>query len=288
MKIDQNWYQTYSVVYGIDKDKGTANLTNRYAMGVEISIDDLIEGRNNLATSKLKNQAIFIENRDEIRRIDAEMVMKAARIGIESFIKHANNPRMTNFGISALEKWESLLTAKSKQSWIKLFGEPKHLVEALYYTNYWIVNNTDGFALRKKYAQFLKKIGTIIDEPLLLNACVLFEKSSVLWGRLADEALTSEVPEFRKIKELILECNTGIITGELLHNEYIKKLDEIRGLKKEAIVAIDWSEQQRVEHFRRLAEIVSEIKMMELEALSVLEKAVQSSRWDEYSSGVWK
>jgi hypothetical protein len=288
MKIDQNWYQTYSVVYDIDKDKGTANLTNRYAMGVEISLDDLIEGRNNLATSKLKNQAIFIGNRDEVRKINAETVMKAGRVGIVSFIKHANNPRMTNFGISALEKWESLLTAKSKQSWIKLFGEPKHLVEALYYTNYWIVNNTDGFALRKKYAQFLKKIGTIINEPLLLNASELFEKSSILWGKLADEALTSEVPEFRKIKELILECNSGIITGKLLHNEYIKKLDEIRELKKDAIEAIDWSEQQKIEHFGRLAEIVSEIKMMELEALSVLEKAVQSSRWDEYSSGVWK
>jgi hypothetical protein len=86
---------------------------------------------------------------------------------------------------SSLDRWKTSLTSSNKQSFGKIFYNNRHLVNALYYTYYWIVQNTDGYALRHSYSRFLNTAGQIIDEPLLLAAGGLYEKSGLIWRQIA-------------------------------------------------------------------------------------------------------
>ncbi|WP_163098999.1 BtrH N-terminal domain-containing protein [Peribacillus alkalitolerans] len=278
--IVQAGYPVYTIVNEIDKVKGTATVVHRFSEPVQVQLEDLIEGRYNLATSKLINQAVLIKEPAEFLAIDEERIILAAKKGIELTIKHANNPRMSNFGITALDKWIERLTMKGKQGWMKLFSKPHQFIDALYYSFKYIVFNTDGSAFRKAYSTFLKFVGEKLENHLLLEASDAFEESSILWGKLANASLPNEVEAFGNIKELFYDLNNKILVGETNHKSFITTLREIRENKREAATTFHWEDEMKMAHLSNMKEILTQIREKEAFALQKLEQAVQSESWE--------
>lgn len=280
--ITKNGYQTYGLVLEINTNTGLVKIALRKEEPLEISIEDLILGRDHLATRKVINQSIFLKG--AAVEMTAKKIAAAARAGIETSIKSAHNPRMSNFGITALDRWMTSLTSSSKQSFGRLFYNTKHLVNALYYTYYWIVQNTDGYALRSSYARFLHQIGTLINEPLLVETSSLYEKSGHIWRQIAEDSLNSDYPEFRLMKDKFQELNEYFYCQRFNLEEYKKMTAEILDLKAEASEHLEFSEAVRKELFFHLAGLIEEIKRLETSALLNLEQALHSKKWEDYLS----
>ncbi|RCW44969.1 DUF4872 domain-containing protein [Paenibacillus prosopidis] len=279
--LQENGYPIYCIVYGLERETGTAKLAFRYSDGITISIEQLMEGRSRLSTAKLVNQALFIPDAsyEEAAKVTMETIIAASKQGIERCLAHAHSTRMANFGISALYKWETRLTAGDKQSWIRLFEAPKHWSKALYSTVRHIVHNTDGSAFRPAYAAFLNQVGTLIDEPLLNECGERFEKTGALWRQLADLALPDEADAAKALKALIIDTEQLIRNGGMQHADYVQRLDGMSKQRKEMEQAADWKTEQKKEHFMAMSRIVGQIAAQEKEALDVLQAALQSARW---------
>ncbi|MGG4491473.1 BtrH N-terminal domain-containing protein [Metabacillus idriensis] len=281
--ISPNGYQIYGLVTDINKETGIVKIALQKNIPIEISIEDLILGRDHLATRKIINQSIFLKEPAD-QDLSLKNIIAAARTGIETGINSANNPRMSNFGITALDRWKTSLTTSNKQSFDKIFYNTSHLVNALYYTYYWIVENTDGYALRRSYSAFLNTVGGIIDEPLLLEAGGLYEKAGLIWRQIAEDSLSSEYNEFRLLKEKFQELNTYYHSEDFRLKEYKQINTDLFELKAEASEQLQFTETDRKELFTHLAGLISQIQTLEKEALIKLEEALPSKKWEEYLS----
>ncbi|AJY74821.1 DUF4872 domain-containing protein [Paenibacillus beijingensis] len=275
--IEQKRYPFYCVAYSINQENGTAKLAYRYKDPVEVTVEQLIEGRSNLATAKLVNHALWLTEEKPLA-VTPESLVAAARQGIRRCLSHAHNPRMSNFGVTALEKWESRLSSKGKDSWIQLFAKPKHWIGALYSTFTHITVNTDGSAFRGTYARFLEMTGNQIDEPLLLESGRLFQESAALWKQLSETALPDE--NFADLKALVLERERRILEGTLSHTGLPPYWDQIRALKAGLIENTEWPFERLTEHYSEMRAIVLAILKKEREALELLERSLHSSRWE--------
>ncbi|MFY0761664.1 hypothetical protein AB1K32_22985 [Metabacillus dongyingensis] len=281
--ISPNGYQIYGLAIDINKKTGIVKIALQKDTPIEISIEDLILGRDHLATRKSINQSIFLKEPDD-QDLSLKKIIAAARTGIETGIKSAHNPRMSNFGITALDRWKTSLTSSNKQSFGKIFYNNIHLVNALYYTYYWIVQNTDGYALRHSYSAFLNTVGEVIDEHLLLEAGGLYEKSGLIWRQIAEDSLSSEYDKFRLLKEKFQKLNQYFHSQDFNLEEYKQMNAELLGQKAEASEQLQFTEAERKELFMHLAGLIEEIKTIETSALMKLKQALQSKKWEDYLS----
>jgi hypothetical protein len=279
--ITESGFQTYCAVYELDKQRGAARLAHRFAGGVEVTLEDLINGRSNIATQKLRNQSLHVKGLQAgaNHRVTAELIALAARQGIERCIESANNPRMSNFGISALDKWVERLKSKDKQSWMTLFGQQRHWTKTLHSTVHHIVRNTDGCAFRLAYASFLRRMGEQIGEAALLEAAAGFEASGELWKSLAEHALSDGIAGAAELRAHMTESERLARSGELDFPAYVARLEESRRLKAVFEQSEEWPTERKREHAEAMIPLIAGIKEYESSALQLLERSLQSKRW---------
>jgi hypothetical protein len=146
------------------------------------------------------------------------------------------------------------------------------------------VQNTDGYALRHSYSRFLNTAGQIIDEPLLLAAGGLYEKSGLIWRQIAEESLRSEYDEFCLMKEKFQKLNQFFHNEDFNLEEYKQMNADLLGQKAEACEQLQFTEAERKELFIHLAGLIEEIKTIETSALMKLKEALQSKKWEDYLS----
>lgn len=110
-----------------------------------------------------------------------------------------------NLGISNLTTWaEQLIDQYSRTGWPQTFKETKNLYPVLR-TVYEAIklNGSDGFALRKIYADFLQEAAGILSNYGLNAVAGQYLQLANHWSNLADNALPSRVPAFDRVKNLL-------------------------------------------------------------------------------------
>lgn len=289
--LDNNGFQTYCAVFGLDVNRGIARLAHRFAGGADISLEDLIHGRSRIATQKLANQSLVVSGLDEAGRgkadghdpeaftVTSDLIVAASRDGIGRCVSSADNPRMTNFGITALDKWIDRMNGRDKTGWIALFGPHHHWMKALHSTVYHIVANTDGVAFRSAYAAFLGRVGRIIQEPLLAEAAGLFGASAAVWGQLAEHMLPDDIPEARSLKAAMTDSERLVREGRMGYDEYIGVQDDLRRRKDALGQTEPWSDKRKKDHLAAAASLVAAIREKETAALALLRESLRSTRW---------
>ncbi len=108
-------------------------------------------------------------------------------------------------GISNLENWaEKLIDRHDRQAWPVAFKNQIGLYQALRTTYESIkLNGTEGFALRKLYANFLHEAAGILSNPALNAITGQYLQLSNHWSSLAENALPSKIADFDRVKKLL-------------------------------------------------------------------------------------
>lgn len=111
----------------------------------------------------------------------------------------------TNLGISNLDTWSDQLTdQQSRTGWPQVFQEQPSLYPVLRTVYEFIkLNSSDGFALRKIYADFLQEAAGILSNYALNAVAGQYLQLANHWSNLADNALPSRIPIFDRVKNLL-------------------------------------------------------------------------------------
>ncbi len=111
----------------------------------------------------------------------------------------------TNLGISNLDTWSDQLTDQhSRTGWPQVFQEQPSLYPVLRTVYEFIkLNSSDGFALRKIYADFLQEAAGILSNYALNAVAGQYLQLANHWSNLADNALPSRIPIFDRVKNLL-------------------------------------------------------------------------------------
>lgn len=111
----------------------------------------------------------------------------------------------TNLDISNLDTWSDQLTDQhSRTGWPQVFQEQPSLYPVLRTVYEFIkLNSSDGFALRKIYADFLQEAAGILSNYALNAVAGQYLQLANHWSNLADNALPSRIPIFDRVKNLL-------------------------------------------------------------------------------------
>lgn len=115
-------------------------------------------------------------------------------------------PFRGNFGLTALEKWASLLTDSSdRKGWPRFFPLGRDLLAALLAVYVQIeLRGYGGGAFRTLYADFLEEAAGVARRRRLVEAAEPFRRSGRAWRSLARAALPNSVPRLRELRDLTL------------------------------------------------------------------------------------
>lgn len=136
--------------------------------------------------------------------LNANELREAIIEGIRTCATRLTRPIKT-VGISNLENWaEKLTDRQDRQGWLHAFQNQQGLYNALR-TIYESIklNGTEGFALRKLYADFLHEAAGILNNPALNAITGQYLQLSNHWSNLAENALPSRIPDFDRVKNLL-------------------------------------------------------------------------------------
>jgi len=136
------------------------------------------------------------------------------------------HPR-TNFGLSGLEKWASLINnSKARKGWLKVFTPGLHLYMGLHWTYKCIQTlETGGGAMRGLYADFLDEAVEAMNKPRLKEVADLYRNLDRLWTELAQATLPDEVPLLRRTREMIDRAEQLFLDKGM---DAIPEMDDIR------------------------------------------------------------
>jgi len=141
---------------------------------------------------------------DQAEDLTPQDLRTACLEGIRDCATQLTQPMQT-LGISNLKTWANNLTDRHDPlGWPRVFKNQKNLFTALC-TLYELIklNGTDGFALRKMYADFLHEAAGILSNASLNAAAGQYLQLSNHWSNLADNALPSNIPVFDRTKSLL-------------------------------------------------------------------------------------
>jgi len=136
--------------------------------------------------------------------LSANELREATIEGIRACATRLTHPIKT-IGISNLENWaEKLTDRQDRHGWLQAFQNQQGLYNALR-TIYESIklNSTEGFALRKLYADFLHEAAGILNNPALNAITGQYLQLSNHWSNLAENALPSKIPDFDRVKNLL-------------------------------------------------------------------------------------
>ena len=140
-----------------------------------------------------------------------------------------------NLGISNLTTWADQLTDQhSRTGWPQIFRDSKSLYPLLRTVYETIkLNGSDGFALRKLYADFLQEAAGILSNYGLNAVAGQYLQLANHWSNLADNALPSRVPLFDRVKNLLNKKYDAYKNYDFVtHQEISNKLSALENIIK--------------------------------------------------------
>ncbi|KUP07847.1 hypothetical protein Q75_03540 [Bacillus coahuilensis p1.1.43] len=262
--IHINGDHVYTTAIKYDPTRNTITLRHTFSHEIVLTKEEIMTARSTIVTNKLRNQMLWIEPTNTT--ITPSKISNFSKESIGVTLHHAFNDRMSNFGLTALTKFEKMLRSTSKQGWLTLFQNPKHFVNACYYVNYWITHNTDGAAFRYMYSTYLDFLFSELNDERLKQSCDLFNQSARLWIELSNYALS-----LKPLQPLNKNLEELTICFDSLH-AYKNKISKIQLEKTKVIETIDLDAEKVKHHFTQMSRIVRNIKEIEDEALAYLQE----------------
>lgn len=187
------------VVVAHDRHKGSVYIDDLSSKPFELQEQDFTSARENLNQNNY-----LILTFEKAEKLSDNELRDAIIEGIRSCAVRLNNP-MKAFGTSNLETWAEKLTDRNdRQGWPRVFKDQRGLYNALQNIYESIkLNGTEGFGLRKLYADFLHESALILNNPTLNTITGQYLQLSTHWSNLAENALPSKIPEFDRVKDLL-------------------------------------------------------------------------------------
>jgi hypothetical protein len=173
---------------------------------------------------------------------------------------------MKTTGISSFETWaEKLKDRTDHQSWAQIFKGQKGLYTALRTVHESIRSDgTEGFALRRMYADFLHQAATILNNPAYNAAAGQYLQLSNHWANLAENALPSRIPVFDRAKNLLNEKHLAYQKHQM--TTYDKTIKTLGILETEIEKAFPLDAYETGQLYQKLSRQVKLIAELELSA----------------------
>lgn len=173
---------------------------------VQIAAADLLKARS--VVKKERFRIMTIESPDESALPDR--LREAIKSATALFLDKPPVGAAENFGAAGMRNFARCLTEpKGPKSWAKMFEPGPRLSQALAGSHGqpgvwdWIETwGTAPGADRGTYADFLREAAAWIGQPDLAKPAEEFERSKLLWQRLAEESLPDDLAELVRMKEL--------------------------------------------------------------------------------------
>ncbi|HEX4963147.1 MAG TPA: DUF4872 domain-containing protein [Thermoanaerobaculia bacterium] len=197
-------------VYEADPAGGTARIGDLADDPVEIPLAALAESRGRIKSQKHR---LLNVGRGTGRPLDLEKVVYE---GLRACHRELTSPKMKNFSLEAFKLWADRLHGSGgKESWERMFPPGHHLWRGLT-SIYDCVElyGTGGGLLRPLSAEFLAEAADALGDSALRELGERYAELGRGWTALANAALPSEVPMFRKVKALQAERAEQTLSGD--------------------------------------------------------------------------
>ena len=202
---------------------------------------------------------------DQAEGLTPQDLRTACLEGIRDCTTQLTQPMQT-LGISNLKTWANNLTDRHDPlGWPRVFKNQKNLFTALC-TLYESIklNGTDGFALRKMYADFLHEAAGILSNASLNAAAGQYLQLSNHWSNLADNALPSNIPVFDRTKSLLNKKYQAYRINDM--QAYQNASEQLKPLIDEVEVAFPLDSHQTGQLYEKLSSRIKLIAELEMSA----------------------
>jgi uncharacterized protein DUF4872/butirosin biosynthesis protein H-like len=183
-------------IYDVDRLGGTARIGDAADEPIEIPLAALAEARGRIKSQKHR----LLNAVGAARPLD---LRKVVNDGLRACHQALTSPKMKSFSLEAFKVWaERIHGSSSKESWDHMFPLGAHLWRGLTSIYEYIeLYGTGGGLMRPLYAEFFAEAAEALSDPGLRELGERYAELGRGWSALADAALPSGVPLFRKAKE---------------------------------------------------------------------------------------
>jgi hypothetical protein len=254
-------FSTYQVgVYARDGRLWRLYLDDSSSKAVEIR-----EKTFTAARTKLAQNNFLIMVYDHPNQITAKELRETIIQGISDCAAQLTHPNK-NIGVSNWNTWaEQLINHQDKLGWPNIFQNQEDLFKILSSCYELIkLNGTEGFALRKMYADFLQEAAVILKNPSLNAIAGQYLQLANHWSSLAENALPSNIAVFDRVKSLINKKYLAFRQNDM--RRFKKSIIDLQSLEAKIInrFPMDLAETNML--FEKLASRVKLISELEASA----------------------
>lgn len=184
------------IITVLDQQADTFIVADLAQAPYEISAVSLAQARHQIPSNKNRSLSIIPP-----RHIDLPF---AIRQGIAKCVEHLTKDS-DSFSIPVYKKWASLMTNNRKRkAWPNVFKNPNGLYQTLRSVYEGItLDQTEGYALRQVYADFLAESATYLNQEAYQVASQHYHQLALEWQKLADIAFPPEVAAFKESREAL-------------------------------------------------------------------------------------
>jgi hypothetical protein len=199
--MDDMWWMTPIIVYGIDEAADTVWIADRARVPLTCTTTQLAAARARVKKDKFRLLTLDPPQQEKL----AAAVQKGIWDCITLFTEAPPKGGKDSFGFAAYRRLAEVLTKpKHRISWDKEFPPGRKLYAALT----WLYSDImtfghEGGAERDTCADFLDEAALILDKPALKNVAQQFRRSGQEWCTLAEMILPETVPLLKETRDLM-------------------------------------------------------------------------------------
>lgn len=261
LPANQKGFINYQVsVLGFDEQKAHFSLDDCSSQRFEIREKTLSIARSHISPQNFLMMVFF-----QAGSLTPQEIRGSIITGIRECAAQLNQTR-ANMGISILSTWANhLIDQQSQVGWPQLFQDPKDTYPSLR-TIYETIklNGSDGFALRKIYADFLQEAAGLLSNYGLNAVAGQYLQLANRWSNLAESALPSSIPVFDRVKNLINEKYDCYRKHDFVSHQIIS--GKLSSVEKKINNNFPLDSQGLAELFSRLSSQIKLITELEISA----------------------
>jgi hypothetical protein len=256
-------------VYDADPVGGTARIGDAADEPIEIPLAALAEARGRIKSQKHR----ILSLSGEARPLNLSRVVND---GLRACHQALTSLKMKNFSLEAFKIWaERIHGSSGKESWDRMFPPGAHLWRGLTSIYEYIeLYGTGGGLMRPLYAEFFAEAAEALGNPALRTLGEQYAELGRGWSALADAALPSEVPLFRKAKEALTSRSEITLSASDATEEMGKAWSCVGELAKQARESFPLTPAQAEELRQGLKARIEKLYEGEKAALRVLGAAM--------------
>jgi hypothetical protein len=205
------------VVYGLDEDKNTVYVSDRFLKATTLTIDQFMAAHSsNFPPFAAKSKKVIIN--PPTKKFDlATCIKNAIRVNAEIML----NPPISNLGLKGMLKYEKMVGT----TWLNF--SPEKLMNTLYMTYVYNATGGTGGALgRNMYTTFLEEAQEIVHDDNLAKAANLYKQAAAAWDRVALSLLPDELPALKIARLTVDESNRVQEDSKVNYQKKLREIDE--------------------------------------------------------------